>query len=104
MMGRYFVYSSFGHGLFFVVCLSLGALLSRPRMSYYAVDLFMSAPAGPSGAGVSVPVEATKPVALPSPTVEQKQPPPLKESIRVKGKVKPQPHAVPVKRKLKLTI
>src|SRR5258708_15534793 len=99
-MKRYLVYSGASHGLFFALCLSLGSLLSKPRMSYYAVDLFMSSPAGPSGTVKSSQViEEPKSVAAP-PVVEEKRLPP-KETIRVKGKVKP-PHLVAGKKRLKI--
>ncbi len=44
-MKSFFVLSFAAHGAFLAALIVLGTLLSKPRMSYYAVDLF-SAPAG----------------------------------------------------------
>lgn len=82
-MKRYLVVSSGGHMFLLTAWLMSGALLSKPRMSYYAVDLVSSLPAGgPSGRGAAE-VEAPK---VPSPPVVQERKLPSQDVIRVKGK------------------
>ena len=44
MIQRYLVISSGGHLLLLAAWLTSGALLSKPRMSYYAIDLMSSLP------------------------------------------------------------
>lgn len=67
-------------------------------MSYYAVDLFSSLPAGPAqGGAAAAPAEAAKPVTQPAAPEEKKAPP--HETIRVLDKTKKQPVQVKPKQK-----
>src|SRR5438876_6386175 len=59
-MKSYFLISTTLHGLLLTVLVVVGGLLSNPRRSYYAVDLF-SAPAG--GGAVSGPAVTPAPPA-----------------------------------------
>ena len=62
-MKPYFMISSIVHGVFLTLVVIVGTFLSKPRMSYYAVDLF-SGP--PPGAAVSAP-EPEKTAPAPEP-------------------------------------
>ena len=61
-MKSYLFYSCAAHGLLVAALIVVGTLLSKPRMSYYAIDL-MSAPAG----GGSEPGPVVSPVSTPAP-------------------------------------
>src|ERR1700687_442432 len=60
-MKSYFYFSCAAHGLMLATLLVVGTLLSKPRMSYYAVDLMSSSPAG----GGLTPGPTVPPVAAP---------------------------------------
>src|SRR5690348_7014609 len=85
------------HGALLALFVVGATLLSQPKMSYYAVDLVSSFPAGAPGGGAtsvsSPPAPAEKP-APPAP-IEPEQPLPSKEAIRMPGKEKKQPHPKP---------
>jgi protein TonB len=95
-MKGYFICSAFAHGVILAGLLVVGTLLSKPRMSYYAVDLFNSLPAGGSSA-VSTPsvapvtshapkaVKVPK-VAAPKPSAEEELP--AQDTIRLLAKLK----------------
>ena len=85
-MRRYLFISSSGHLFLMTAWVLSSALLSKPRMSYYAVDLFSSLPAGGSAGGGAAEVEAPK--APPAPPAVEERRLPAKEVIRVKGKTK----------------
>jgi len=93
-MKSYFVFSSVIHGLLFASLATLGTLLSKPRMSYYAVNLMSSPPAGgavagPSASPVSVPapkVAAAPKVHAPAPAAEEEIP--ANDTIRLLAKLK----------------
>jgi TonB family protein len=63
-MKPYLYFSGAAHAFFMVGLLVVGTLLSKPRMSYYAVDLMSSMPAGGS-----VPGPTVSPIATPAPPV-----------------------------------
>ena len=72
-MKPFFVFSAFAHGAFLMGLIVVGTLLSKPRMSYYAVDLYNSTPAG---GGVTAepsqdPVSAPAPRLTPEPVAEE---------------------------------
>jgi len=79
-MKSYFFFSCAAHGCFLAALIVVGTLLSKPRMSYYAVDLF-SAPAG--GGAVTGPT--VSPVAAPAP--------PAPKAMRVPKVSAPAPRA-----------
>jgi TonB family protein len=94
------------HGAFLVFAVVMGTLLSKPRMSYYAVDLFSSLPSGSSAAGntINTPAAEAKPAEEPVPMPEERAAP--KEAIRIADKAhkkslvatkpapaKPKPHS-----------
>ena len=85
-MRRYLFISSSGHLFLLTAWVISSTLLSKPRMSYYAVDLFSSLPAGGSTGGAAAEVEAPK--APPAPPAVEERKLPAKEVIRVKGKTK----------------
>jgi protein TonB len=60
----YFLFSTLAHGMFLAAVITLGTLLSKPRMSYYAVNLMSSPPAGGVVAG-----PPTSPMSVPAPKV-----------------------------------
>jgi TonB family protein len=62
-MKSYLVYSCAAHGFLLAALVVVGTLLSKPRMSYYAIDLMSSLPAG----GGSEPGPAVSPVSKPIP-------------------------------------
>ena len=89
-MKPYLFYSVTLHGAFAIALVFLTTLLTRPRMSYYAVDLFNSAPAAVAvqqapPAGLAPPVK--KPPPAPPKIVPEAKPAP-KEAIRVPSKEK----------------
>lgn len=99
-MRNYLVFSSGGHIALLVLWVTGGALLSKPKMSYYAIDLGSSLPAGgpaQGGAGPAVEeVEAPAPKAPPLPRAIEERKLPANEVIRIKGKAKiPQAKPVP---------
>jgi TonB family protein len=59
----YFLFSTAAHGLLLAALVVVGTLLSKPRMSYYAVDIMSSSPAG---GGITA-VPAASPVAVREP-------------------------------------
>jgi TonB family protein len=59
----YFLFSTAAHGLLLAAFVVVGTLLSKPRMSYYAVDLMGSLPAG----GGTAAGPAVSPVTTPAP-------------------------------------
>ncbi len=65
----------------------MGTLLSKPRMSYYAVDLFSSLPSGSSGGGsaINTPPPDEKAIETTQP-VEEVKPAASKELIKVPNK------------------
>jgi len=83
-MRRYLYISSGGHFLLLTAWLLSSALLSKPRMSYYAIDLFSSLPAGGSAGGAAAEMQAPSPPPSLAAVVERKLP--AKEVIRVKEK------------------
>jgi protein TonB len=93
-MKSYFVLSTVAHGLLLASFIALGTLLSKPRMSYYAVDLMSSLPAGgpaqisaPSPVAVAAPKVMTAPkVTAPSPAAEEEVP--EEDTIRLLAKLK----------------
>jgi TonB family protein len=105
---RYLVFSSGAHVLFLAGWLISGALMTHPRMSYYAIDLVSSLPAGGptgSGGGAAAVEEAPKVVPPPAPPVKEVHKLPAKEVIQVRGKPEkphPAPKVVPKKRGLNL--
>ena len=100
-MKPYFVFSLAAHGAFLALCIVMGTLLSKPRMSYYAVDLLSSLPSGSpvSGGAVVTPNPEAKP-NVPAPAVEEEKPAP-KEAIRVPNKAQKKPPAQPKAQKAK---
>ena len=98
-MKRYLFFSGGTHVLFLALWLTTGALLSKPRMSYYAVDLASSLPAGSpsiSGASAAPAPEVAAPKEIPAPVAPvHERRLPAKEVIKVQGKPKKQPRAAP---------
>ena len=92
-MKPFFLYSTALHGVFLASLITLGTLLSKPRMSYYAVDLMGSFPAGGTAAGptsspvaVPAPRAATAPKAsAPTPAAEEV---PADDTIRLLARLK----------------
>src|SRR5881392_2422612 len=96
-MKSYLYFSCAAHVFLLVGLLIIGTLLSKPRMSYYAVDLMNSIPAGGS-----VPGPTVSPVSTPAPpeprvTVPKVAPPvarpseeelPDQDTIRMLAKLK----------------
>src|SRR5438552_47566 len=93
-MRRYFVISGGGHFFLLALWITSGALLSKPRMSYYAIDLTSSLPAGGSVGSSAAPAAAVEAPKAPPVVERQERKLPAREVIKVKGKVKPHP-AVP---------
>jgi TonB family protein len=95
-MKPFFLYSTALHGLFLASLITLGALLSKPRMSYYAVDLMGSPPAGGVVSGPSVsPAPAPTPKVASAPKMKASAPVPAAEeevpandTIRLLAKLK----------------
>jgi protein TonB len=93
-MKSFFVFSTVAHGMLLASLVVLGTLLSKPRMSYYAVDLVSSLPAGgpmtvpsQSPAAIATPkVVAAPKVAAPSPAAEEEVP--AEDTIRLLAKLK----------------
>jgi len=82
------------HGAAAALFLWGAALLSRPRMSYYSVDLIGSFPSGAAGGGAAVqsaPVKNTAPTPAPAPVPTPKVSP--KAFIKLPGKDKKPPAA-----------
>jgi len=69
-MKSYVVFSGVAHGVMLAALLVIGTLLSKPRMSYYAIDLVSSMPAG----GGSVPGPAVSPLQAPAPLTKVSAP------------------------------
>jgi protein TonB len=91
-MGRFLVLSSGGH-LFLLAAWLIGStLLSKPRMSYYAVDLVSSLPSGgsPAVAPTPTPVETPKVPPPPPAPVETRRLPP-QDVIKIPSKAKKPP-------------
>lgn len=97
-MKSYVITSSLLHGIFLSLAVILGTFLSKPRLSYYAVDLHSGPP--PSAAQAvaeSEPEKAPPPEAPPKPEPKSQ----IKEAIKIKEKDKklpppPKPTAKPV--------
>jgi TonB family protein len=93
-MKSFFVFSTLAHGLLLASFITLGTLLSKPRMSYYAVDLVSSLPAGGPAAvptafpaAIATPKVMTAPKATaPSPAAEEEVP--AEDTIRLLAKLK----------------
>jgi hypothetical protein len=94
-MKRYLIFSSGAHALLLAGWLVSGALLTHPRMSYYAIDMMSSLPAGAPAAsgGAAVVEEAPKNPYAPPAVQERKLP--AKEVIKVQSKPKKTPPATP---------
>jgi TonB family protein len=106
-MQRYLVWSSGCHLALVVLWAISGALLTKPRMSYYAVDLTASLPAGSSARGGITPAETREeapPAPPPPPVPVQERRLPAKEVIQVKGKQKKPPVAPKVQKKRGLNL
>jgi TonB family protein len=87
-MRRYLVISGGGHVFLLAGWLISATLLSKPRMSYYAVDLVSSMPAAaPSGSQPTKVVEEV-PKPTPRPPVVEERKLPAKEVIKVQAKPK----------------
>jgi periplasmic protein TonB len=92
-----FVFLSFsGHVALAVTAIVASTLLARPRMSYYAVELFSSMPAVSPGGAVQEPAPAPVPAAklvppAPPKPVPKAEAPAPKDAIRTPGKAKPKP-------------
>src|SRR3982750_4261095 len=90
-MKRYLIFSGSGHVFLVTAWLVFGPLLSRPRMSYYSIDMVSSMPAGgPAGGGPAaeaVPVEEA-PKLPRSPLIPEQRKLPAKDVIKVIGKSK----------------
>jgi len=94
-MKSYFFLSTMAHGMLLASFIVLGTLLARPRMSYYAVDLVNSLPAG-GPAEVSAPPSVATPApkviktapkaAAPVPAAEEEVP--AEDTIRLLAKLK----------------
>jgi len=93
-MRPFFFYSTFAHGLLLGSLMILGTLLSKPRMSYYAVNLMSSPPAGAAVTGTpvsSVSVPAPKAAAAPkvhAPLPAAEEEIPANDTIRLLAKLK----------------
>ncbi len=95
-MKPYFFFSITLHGILTAALVFVGTLLSRPKMSYYAVDLFSSTPAGMAAAApANLPAPVEKPEPIAPPKVVQETKPVPKEAIRVPSKEKPKAKAPP---------
>jgi TonB family protein len=90
-MNRYLVFSSAGHVFLITGWLLFGSLLTKPRMSYYSIDLMSSLPAGGPAAGTAAveqaPPDVPKEIVPPRPITPERRLPP-KEVIKVQGKPK----------------
>ncbi|OGR89424.1 MAG: hypothetical protein A2992_03370 [Elusimicrobia bacterium RIFCSPLOWO2_01_FULL_59_12] len=86
-MRSYLFLSSGGHLLLLAAWIASGALLSKPRMSYYAIDLLSSLPAG-KGAGAMGGADVEAPRKPPDPIPLEERKIPASEVIRIKGKPK----------------
>jgi len=94
MKGCFFL-SVVMHGAFLALILASAALLSKPRMSYYSIDLFSSLPSGPASP-IPVTAAAPAPSAAPLPPAQAQPKPVSKDAIRVPEKrKKPLPAAKP---------
>src|SRR5437879_9796161 len=96
-MRGYLYLSSAAHGALLVLLVALGTLLSKPRMSYYAVDLISSLPSG-GGTGVRQTVATVSKTVEARPAAEKPKPI-SKEAIRVASKEKKKVQPVPSKLK-----
>jgi len=81
-----FFFSLTAHGALLALVIVMGTLLSKPRMSYYAVDLVSSLPSGSSVSGPAVLTPAPK--AAEAPREVEPEKPVAKEAIRVPSKEK----------------
>src|SRR5258706_8156571 len=97
-MKSYFVASCAAHGFLLAALIVIGTLLSKPRMSYYAVDLFSAPTGGGAVAGPTVsPVSAPAPpapkaikvpkVSAPAPRAAEEELPD-QDTIRMLAKLK----------------
>ena len=93
-MKRYLFLSSGGHVFLLAVWITSGALLSKPRMSYYAIDLVSSLPAGGSVGGGAADVKVSKESPLTAAVEERRLPVNEVIRVRVKDKIK-KPPSVP---------
>src|SRR5258706_8016155 len=96
-MKSYLYFSCAAHAFFFAGLLVVGTLLSKPRMSYYAVDLMSSMPAGGSVPGPTVSPVTTPAPPAPKVSVPKVAPPvarpaeeelPDQDTIRLLNKLK----------------
>jgi TonB family protein len=87
-MRRYLVISSGTHVFLLAGWLASGALLTKPRMSYYAIDVMSSLPAGGPAGGSPAVVEPVKAPPPPTPPAVEQRKLPAKEMIQVQGKPK----------------
>jgi len=93
-MKPFFFFSVSLHGVFLAALIAVGTLLSKPRMSYYAVDLMSSLPAGgPSGVPAASPVVVQAPKVLTAPKASAPAPAaeeavPAEDTIRLLAKLK----------------
>jgi len=94
-MKSFMFYSCAAHGFLLTALIVAGTLLSKPRMSYYAVDLMSSLPAGgayqsgPPASPVTTPVPKVPvhKVAMPTPR-EREEELPDQDTIRMLAKLK----------------
>jgi TonB family protein len=89
-MKGYFFLSCAAHGSLLAALLILGTILSKPHLSYYAVDVFSppsSSGASPVPPAPAPPVEA--PPAPPPPKAPPQEKPIPKEAIKMPSKEKP---------------
>ncbi|HVO33656.1 MAG TPA: energy transducer TonB [Elusimicrobiota bacterium] len=95
-MKSYFAFSFVAHGFLLAALVTAGTLLSKPRMSYYGIDL-MSVPAGgpvagPSASPVQVPAPAAPKVSVPkvAPPAARQAPAELpdQDTLRLLAKLK----------------
>jgi TonB family protein len=94
-MKPFFFFSFAAHGFFLAAFIVLGTLLSKPRMSYYAVDLMSSLPAGGgiSPGSEAAPITAATPKGVSAPKVSAPKPAaeeeiPADDTIRLLDKLK----------------
>jgi TonB family protein len=87
-MKRYLLLSGSGHVLLLAGWLISSTLLSKPRMSYYAIDMVSSLPAAaPTGSKAEI-KEVETPKVPPRPPVVEERKLPAKEVIKVPTKPK----------------
>jgi protein TonB len=95
-----FITLSFGtHAALLALLVAMSTLLGKPRLSYYAVDLYSAPPAGASAPSAPDPAPAAPPAPAPPKPVVQEAPVP-KDAIKIPSKEKPK-KAVPPPAKAK---